>query len=48
MSYYFLFVILLIAGAFFEDAWRNKELPHFFKASGILIVATIVGISVNL
>ena len=48
MSYYFLFVILLIAGAFFEDAWRNKELPHFFKASGILIVAAIVGISVNL
>ena len=26
MSYYFLFVILFIAGAYFEDAWRNKTL----------------------
>lgn len=48
MSYYFLFVILLIAGAFFEEAWRKKELPHFFKASGVLVIAALIGVSANL
>lgn len=48
MSYYFLFVILFIAGAYFEDAWRNKTLPHFFKASGVLVVAALIGVCVNL
>ena len=35
-------------GAYFEDAWRNKTLPQFFKASGVLVVAALIGISVNL
>ena len=48
MSYYFLFLILLIVGAFFEESWRKKELPHFFKATGILVIAGIIGISANL
>ncbi|WP_288777859.1 YfhO family protein [uncultured Bacteroides sp.] len=48
MTYYFLFVILFMVGAFFEDAWRKKELPQFFKATGVLIVAGLIGISINL
>lgn len=48
MSYYFLFVILFIVGAYFEDSWRNKTLPHFYKASGVLIVAALIGICINL
>lgn len=48
MSYYFLFVILFMVGAFFEEAWRKKELPHFFKASAILVVAALIGVSTNL
>ena len=40
MSYYFLFVILFMVGAFFEEAWRKKELPHFFKASAISVSYT--------
>ncbi len=48
MSYYFLFVILFFAGAYFEEALRNKELPHFFKASGVLVVAALIGVAVNL
>lgn len=48
MSYYFLFVILFIVGAFFEDAWKKKKLPHFFKATGVLFVAALIGISINL
>lgn len=48
MTYYFLFVILFMVGAFFEDAWRKKELPQFFKATSVLIVAGLIGISINL
>ncbi len=48
MSYYFLFVILFIAGAYFEDAWRNKTLPKFFKASAVLLVAALIGVAANL
>lgn len=48
MSYYFLFVILFIAGAYFEDAWRNKTLPKFFKASAVLVVAALIGVAANL
>ena len=48
MTYYFLFVILFMVGAFFEDAWRKKELPQFFKATGVLIVAGLIGVSINI
>lgn len=48
MTYYFLFVILFMVGAFFENAWRKKELPQFFKATGVLIVAGLIGVSINL
>lgn len=48
MSYYFLFVILFIVGAFFEKAWREKQLAGFFKASGVLVIAGLIGISANL
>lgn len=48
MSYYFLFVILFFVGAYFEDAWRNKTLPQFFKASAVLAVAALIGVAANL
>ena len=48
MSYYFLFLILFMVGAYFEDACRNKQLPSFFKATGVLAIAGIVAVSVNL
>lgn len=48
MSYYFLFVMLFMAGAFFEDAYRKKELPAFFKATGVLVIASLVAVGVNL
>ncbi len=44
MSYYFMFVILFFVGAYFEDAYKKKELPHFFKASGVLALAAVVGV----
>lgn len=48
MSYYFMFVILFIVGAYLEDAYKKKELPHFFKASAVLLLAAVVGVCTNL
>lgn len=48
MSYYFLFVILFIVGAYFEKAWREKTLPQFFRASAVLVAAALIGVAANL
>ena len=48
MSYYFFFVILFFVGAYLEEAWRNKTLPQFFKASAVLALAGLIGIAANL
>lgn len=48
MSYYFLFVILFVVGAYFEEAWRSKTLPRFFRASAVLVVAGLIGVAANL
>lgn len=47
MSYYFFFVILCLVIAYFVEAWKNKELPHFFKASALLIIAGSIGVLTN-
>ena len=43
-----MFVILFIIGAYFEEAYKKKELTHFFKASAILALAAMVGVCINL
>lgn len=47
MSYYFFFVMLFIAGAYLEDSLKKKELPHFIKATGVLLLAGLIGIAIN-
>lgn len=47
MSYYFLFVMLFMALAYLYDAWKNKQLPRFFKATGVLVVSAVIGVSIN-
>ncbi|MDR0988284.1 MAG: YfhO family protein [Prevotellaceae bacterium] len=48
MSYYFLFVILFMVIAYAVEAWQQKTLPQFFKASGVLAIAAVIGVSINL
>lgn len=47
MTYYFLFVMLFIAIAFFVEAIKRKELPDFFRSTAILVVAGVIGIAAN-
>lgn len=48
MSYYFLFVMLFMAVAFGVSAYQKKEMPQFLKATGVLVIAGILGVCINL
>lgn len=47
MSYYFLFVMFFMVIAFGVDALRKKELPGFLKATGVLLIAGLIGVAAN-
>ena len=48
MSYYFLFVMLFMAIAYGFIAYQKQALPDFFKATGVLILAGLIGVCINL
>ena len=37
-----------MAVAFGVDAWQKKEMPRFLKATGVLLMAGILGVCINL
>lgn len=47
MTYYFLFVILALAIAYFIQLKKEKNLIQFWKASAVLVVAAIIGVAIN-
>lgn len=47
MSYYFLFLMLFMVIAFCVEAVRKKETGDFLKATGVLLIAGIIGIAAN-
>ena len=48
MSYYFLFVMLFIAIAYGVSLWKGKQFIRFLKGTGVLIVAGLLGVCINL
>jgi hypothetical protein len=48
MSYYFLFVMLFMFGAFLEDAIKKHEMKSFLKSTGVLVIGALIGVSINL
>jgi len=47
MTYYLLLLIIVIGIAYLVDAFRKKELPHFFKSVSVLVVAVILSVGLN-
>lgn len=47
MTYYLLFLVTIIGIAYLVDAYKKKELPHYFKTVGILMAAVILAIGLN-
>lgn len=48
MTYYYLFIMLFMVIAYLVQAIREKRLQHFLKASGVLIAAGLIGITINI
>ena len=48
MSYYFLFVMLFMAIAYGVQAYQQRTLARFGKSTGVLVVAGLIGVCINL
>ncbi|SFU39794.1 membrane protein YfhO [Pustulibacterium marinum] len=47
MTYYLLLLVITLGVVYLIDAFKKKELPHFFKSVGILMAAVIISILTN-
>ena len=47
MTYYLGLLVVVLGVAYMVDAVRKKEIPHFFKSVGILVVAAGLGVATN-
>ena len=47
MSYYFLFMMFFMVLAYFTDALKNKTLPDFMRATGVVVIAGLIGVAAN-
>jgi len=47
MTYYLMLLVLVLGIAYLIDAIRKKELPHFFKSVGILVLAVVLAVGTN-
>ena len=48
MSYFFLFVMLFMVIAYGVMAYQQKTVPAFLKSTGVLVVAGLLGVCINL
>ncbi|AUP77199.1 YfhO family protein [Flavivirga eckloniae] len=47
MTYYLLFLVVVLGIVYLVDAYRKKILPHYFKSIGVLVAAVILSIALN-
>src|SRR5690606_26877143 len=47
MTYYLMFLVIVLGIAYLVDANRKKLLPHYFKSVGLMVVAVILALGLN-
>ncbi|MGB5943246.1 MAG: YfhO family protein [Leeuwenhoekiella sp.] len=47
MTYYLMLLVLVLGVVYLIDAFRRKELQHFFKSVGLLLVAVLLAVGTN-
>lgn len=47
MTYYLLFMVIILGIVYLTDAIKNKALPHFIKSIIMLLVAVILAVGIN-
>jgi hypothetical protein len=47
MTYYLMFLVIILGVTYLIDAYKKNLLPHYFKSVGILVAAVILSIALN-
>lgn len=47
MTYYLLFLVIILGIVYLIDAYKKQVLPHFFKSVGLLTVAALLAVGLN-
>jgi hypothetical protein len=47
MTYYLMFLVIVLGIAYFIDAFRKKMLLHYFKSIGVLVAAVVLSVALN-
>ncbi|MEM9686388.1 MAG: YfhO family protein, partial [Bacteroidota bacterium] len=47
MTYYLMFLVLVVGLVYGIDTYRKKALPHFFRSVGLLSIAVLLSLMVN-
>lgn len=47
MTYYLMFLVLIIGLFYLIESFKTKQLPDFFKTIGILVVAAVLAVGLN-
>ncbi|GAA4935307.1 YfhO family protein [Algibacter agarivorans] len=47
MTYYLMFLVIILGIAYLVDAFRKNMLPHYFKSIGVLVGAVVLSIALN-
>jgi hypothetical protein len=47
MTYYLMLLVIVLGVAYFVDAYKKKQLPHYFKSIGVLVLAVMLSLALN-
>jgi len=47
MTYYLMLLVIVMGITYLIDAYRKKQLAHFFKSVGLLVIAVVLSIGLN-
>ncbi len=47
MTYYLLLLVICLGIAYLIDAYRRKQIPHYFKSVGIMALAVVLALGLN-
>ncbi|MGY0392550.1 YfhO family protein [Bizionia sp. KMM 8389] len=47
MTYYLMFLVIILGIAYLVDAYKKQLLPHYFKSVGIMVAAVVLAVGLN-
>lgn len=47
MTYYLMFLVIILGIAYLIDTYRKKLVPHFLKSVGLMVVAVVLALGLN-